>query len=110
MFSLKSNLKRLFALAGIAVALSVVSCSKESGNTSGLYVPTAEDATANATLLELQQGRVVYIENCGSCHSLYSPDDYSTSQWPGIMNDMAPEAGLSSSDKALALKYVKKGK
>jgi hypothetical protein len=111
MRSVRSHLPRIAATALISGIFFLASCSKDSpGNTSALYVPAAGDATANATLQELQQGRVIYIDNCGSCHSLYTPDEFSASQWSGIMNSMAPKAGLSSGDKALALKYVTRGK
>jgi hypothetical protein len=111
MLSVRSHFPGIAVTALIAGIFFLTSCSKNTpGNTSALYMPSAGDATANASLQELQQGRVIYIDNCGSCHSLYTPDDFSASQWPGIMNSMAPKAGLSSADKALALKYVTRGK
>lgn len=111
MVPVKSHLLGIAAIAMCTASFSLASCSKDSSaNTSDLYLPAAGDATANATLQELQQGRVIYVDNCGSCHGLYSPDDFSASQWSGIMNSMAPEAGLSSGDKSLALKYVTRGK
>lgn len=88
-----------------------VGCSKDSNaNTSGLYVPTVADTTANATLEELQQGRALYIDHCAACHSLYSPDDFSVSQWPQVLSSMSPRAGLSSANTLLVKKYLTKGK
>lgn len=61
------------------------SCTKIS--TSTLYDPVSSDATANATLVELQQGRTLYLNNCGRCHDLYSPDDFSASRWIRLQFD-----------------------
>jgi mono/diheme cytochrome c family protein len=106
---MKSKSVKSFAAILIITAALAVSCSKDKTNTSGLYVPGKEDATANATLQELQQGRVLYIDHCAACHSLYSPDDYSASQWPQILSGMAPRAGLSSDNTLLVKKYLTRG-
>ena len=89
-------------------------CSKDMGasnNSSGsMYIPTTSDVTSNATLAELQQGRTLYMNNCGTCHALYSPDNYSASSWSNILSNMVPRTGLSSVDATLVLKYVTRGK
>jgi hypothetical protein len=101
---------KLFA-ALVTIAALTVSCSKDNKvNTSGLYVPTQADVTSSATLQELQQGRVLYIDNCAACHNLYSPDDYSASQWSQVLSTMAPRAGLSNANTLLVKKYLTKGK
>jgi mono/diheme cytochrome c family protein len=83
------------------------SCKKSS--TASLYTPTSADATSTATLEELQQGRTLYINNCGRCHDLYSPDDYSSSQWKGIMPGMSPNTRMGASEVSLVTKYVTRG-
>ena len=86
-------------------------CSKNlTTNTDSLYVPKAADATSNATLADLQAGRTIFINNCGRCHNLNSPDSYSASNWKSIIPTMAPRAGLSATNTALVTKYVTKGK
>jgi len=102
---------RLIGFLSIGILLSMSSCKKSSfAATDTLYVPTASDVTTTATLAELQSGHTLYLNRCGSCHSLYSPDSYSASNWTSILSSMAPKAGLSSSDKALVYKYVTRGK
>jgi hypothetical protein len=90
----------------VAFAL-LSSCSTK--NSSSLYVPSNSDVTANATLAELEQGRTLYINNCGSCHGLYSPDNYSPSQWNGILSSMTPKTSLTSAQVTLVKKYVTRG-
>lgn len=86
------------------------SCTKNLGGSSSLYTPSTANVTATATLVELQQGRTFYMNNCNSCHSLYSPDSYSPTQWKSIMGSMAPRTGMSASEILLVTKYVCMGK
>lgn len=85
------------------------SCSKVGGGTGNLYTPTNADVTANATLEELQQGRTLYINNCGRCHSLVSPDDYTPGAWNSILASMTPKTSLTSAQVTLVKKYVTRG-
>lgn len=87
----------------------IFSCSKTDTSSGNLYVPSASDVTANATLEELQQGRVLYINNCGVCHSLYSPDSYSATKWKIIMTGMSPKTDMNSLQVSLVTKYVSRG-
>ena len=84
------------------------SCNKNSGGSS-IYTPTNADVTATATLQDLQLGRTLYMDNCNSCHSLYSPDDYTPIQWRSILPNMAPRTGMTSSEILLVTKYVTRG-
>lgn len=90
--------------------LFIVSCSKTGLSTNSLYVPLSSDATATATFDELTQGRTLYINNCNSCHSLYSPDNFTASGWKTIMTSMGPRTGLSSAQLTLITKYLTRGK
>ncbi len=92
----------------IFVLILAGSCKKNSGNSS-LYTPTNGDVTATATLQDLQQGRTLYMDNCNSCHSLYSPDDYTPAQWRTILPNMAPRTGMTSAQILLVTKYVTRG-
>lgn len=94
----------------ISVFLLIGSCTKNNVDTTALYIPTSADVTLTATLPELQQGRDLYVNNCGRCHGLYSPDNYNSSQWKSILNSMAPRTSLSTSEIQLVTKYVTKGK
>jgi mono/diheme cytochrome c family protein len=92
----------LILIVGISI-----SCSKST--TGSLYTPTSADVTATATLEELQQGRTLYINHCGACHNLYSPDDYSVSGWKSVMSNMAPKTSMNASQVTLVTKYVTRG-
>lgn len=83
--------------------------SKNDTSISNLYVPATNDVTSNATLDELSQGSQLYIDNCSRCHSLYSPNRYTASQWKFIVSVMAPRTPMSSSEVQLVTKYVTRG-
>jgi mono/diheme cytochrome c family protein len=106
------NMKTIKSLGLVALSLTFlllpVSCSKNK-DTNSLYTPTSADVTANATLDELQQGRSLYINNCGRCHALVSPDNYNPTQWKTILSSMAPRTNMSTSQVQLVTKYVSKG-
>ncbi len=104
--------RRVAALLSVAVLMvSLMSCSKNlTTNTDSLYVPTAADVTSSATLPDLQAGRSVFINSCGRCHNLYSPDNFSVANWRAIVPNMASRAGLSSTETTQVTKYVTRGK
>lgn len=95
----------------VAAALVLAAgCKKSDSGIASLYIPTSSDVTATATLDELQQGRTLYINNCNSCHDLYSPDSYTPSQWNNIMGNMGMETSMMSDQIILVKKYVSRGK
>ena len=96
---------------GLVVFFSFMgsACSKNDLSNSNLYVPGSSDVTSNATLEELTQGRQLYIDNCSSCHGLYSPDNFSASQWKSIVSVMAPRTPMSTSEVQLVTEYVTRG-
>jgi hypothetical protein len=104
----KKNFSFLIGLGAVLV-IFLSGCSKS--NTSGsLYTPTSADETSTATLADLQQGRTLYINNCNACHSLYSPDSYTSLQWKSVMSSMGPKTSMTTSQILLVTKYVTRGK
>jgi len=110
---IKRHLEKLFLAIVTVTIMSVafVGCSKNlTTNTDSLYVPTTTDVTSSATLADLQAGRSIFISSCGRCHSLYSPDSYTATNWKSIIPNMASKAGLSATQTAQVTKYVTRGK
>jgi mono/diheme cytochrome c family protein len=103
-------MKMKMMIAMISILALMASCTKSANTTGDLYVPTSADATANATLADLQQGRALYLNNCGKCHGLYSPDSFTSGQWKNnIMPSMGPKTSMNSTEKSLVTKYVTRG-
>jgi mono/diheme cytochrome c family protein len=101
--------KNYLLVLSVVVFIMIESCAKSGADSSSLYTPTSADVTATATLTDLQQGRSLYINNCGRCHGLYSPDNYSSAQWKSIISSMGPNTSLSASEILLVTKYVTRG-
>jgi hypothetical protein len=97
------------AVSLIAILGFTGSCKKIATDSSSLYSPTAANVTAKATLTELQQGRTLFINNCGNCHGLYSPDAFSVAQWKSVLGIMAPRTAMNTSQVLLVTKYVCRG-
>lgn len=105
------NKKVVFSLViGMIAMSSLVGCSKSSDPATSLYVPSAADVTANATLAQLQEGRALYVSHCASCHSLYNPDNYSASSWRSYVAKYGSRAGLTPAQETLVGLYGTRGK
>ncbi|MFZ4400277.1 MAG: hypothetical protein ACOYO1_09600 [Bacteroidales bacterium] len=105
-------MKNIICIIFIVGITFLVACRKDSTttSTSNLYTPASADVTANATLAELQQGRELYINNCGSCHNLYSPDSYTPTAWKTNIAKMSPKTSMNAAKVSLVTKYVCRGK
>ncbi len=87
----------IFLLSGLLLACST-----------SLYVPTENTLYSKETVGALQQGRKIYINKCGNCHTLYLPEKYNTSQWRTQTERMAKKAKLNPWEKELILRYLTK--
>jgi hypothetical protein len=69
---------------------------------------TASDASrANVELAELQQGRTLLIQKCGSsCHKTPMPGDHPAVEWPKKLDEMAERSKLEPMQRALIEKYL----
>ena len=84
--------------------------TNSTNNSSPYYIPTKSDTTAKASLSDLASGRNILLQNCGTCHSVPLPDNYTISQWKNYVPNMGSRAQLSANDELLLLKYVCRGK
>jgi mono/diheme cytochrome c family protein len=72
-----------------------------------LYTPTAADAAAqNIRLDYLNQGKVLYLKNCSSCHNLHLPAEYTRMQWVTSINKMQKRAKITDDQKELIFRYL----
>lgn len=81
-------------LCGVVAALSAVSCTPK----------TIAVETVKAE--ELAQGKTIFENSCARCHDLPEPTGFSSQDWVGIMNAMAPKAKLNDEQHQLVYKYV----
>ena len=87
----------------LGIAAIAFSCSP------ALYVPTLSQQTASASLTQLQAGRALYVEKCGSCHALVLPEKHSKQEWKHFLDEMQQKASINDPQKEQILMYLSKG-
>lgn len=99
---MKFSYKKIVVTALAVMAL--IACTKS------LYEPNAGNTAKNADITQLKQGRELYVNKCGKCHELFSPNKYNKADWGKWVDRMAPKSKLTAEEKAKVLAYVTKGK
>lgn len=94
--------KVLYSAAFVAFCIVVYACSTT------LYLPTQADAQKTDVSIDtLTIGRNIYINNCGSCHRLHSPESFSKKEWTDVLPSMFKKAKMKKDDARLVLSYIK---
>ena len=83
----------IFGLLFVSIA-----CSQQ------LYVP--KNAISGINILDLQNGRNLYVTNCASCHQLFLPKQFSEEDWIKNLNSMQIRANISEEQKKLIYQYL----
>ena len=96
--------KKTISVVYIVVFAVAISC------TSALYIPSARQETSTTSLSELKLGRKLYIQKCGSCHTLFLPEKYTKQEWNHWLDEMEPLVSMNTSEKERIFKYLTKGK
>ena len=48
----------------------------------------------------------LYEARCGVCHVAYAREQFRPDEWPGILDEMAPRAGLTRSQRERVTAYL----
>jgi cbb3-type cytochrome oxidase cytochrome c subunit len=102
-FHLLYNQRIILKLAA-AVTIIVAACG------TALYIPAENQSTAGASYKDLLEGREIYINKCGGCHSLITPEKFEVSEWGKWVERMGPKAHISEDEKRSILAYLTKGR
>jgi nitrate/TMAO reductase-like tetraheme cytochrome c subunit len=92
--------------------LAILSCTFLFACAAKNLIPTENDAQRVAakfpgiSLSDLNQGKVLFENNCGNCHGLSKSYHESESEIRKIMPEMAQKSEISSKDEDLILKYL----
>jgi hypothetical protein len=87
-------------ISGLFSAIVLAGCAP------ALYQPMPEHASGNVTHEDLLKGRSLYVNSCGSCHSLYVPDQYNEKVWKENLDEMQERSKITDPEKALILAYL----
>ena len=91
-------------LTVLSIIVLFISCAP------ALYIPGKDNVTLGSDLAELQAGRKLYVNKCGSCHTLILPEKHTAAQWPGMETRMEARSKITPGESKLILKYLLKGK
>ncbi|MBM4165765.1 MAG: hypothetical protein FJ218_02420 [Ignavibacteria bacterium] len=70
------------------------------------HIQYAQSKWLGTTLMDLHQGRELYIVKCSGCHTLYEPQKRSEFQWNEILNEMKSRVKITEDETELILKYL----
>ncbi len=96
--------KTIVSIALFSIALFLQSC--DTPNAAAKTDKPAEKAVATASKEVIAQGKSLYETKCGRCHALYKTTDFTVIQWRKNVNDMAPKANLSDTEREAVFAYV----
>lgn len=95
------NSRALRIIVVLFISASLYQCS------AALYMPQVSDAEKAGTTLDvLVTGRKLYVGHCGSCHSLFLPEQFTSEQWTKSMGKMQGEAHISDEERDLIVNYL----
>lgn len=92
-------MKSLFASATFILVL-LASCTPKASTVA--EAPKSATSTAE----QIAQGKTIYETSCKRCHKLYEPTQFTSVEWVGIMNAMAPKAKLTEEQHQWVYDYV----
>lgn len=97
---------KIHVLTLLIASLAWVGCATNKYETLA-PVPTSAMAKKSGQLLStLEQGRIVYLAQCGRCHEHQFPDTVNAKDWHVVVPGMAWNAGISRSDEKAVLAYL----
>ncbi len=91
---------RKIIFSGLVSAIALASCAP------ALYKPRPEHASGNAKYEDLVKGRSLYVNSCGSCHTLHLPEQYTEKVWIENLDEMQERAKITDQEKTLILTYL----
>lgn len=92
-------MKSLFAAATFTLVL-LASCAPKA-------TPVAEaPKSVTSTAEQIAQGKTIFETACKRCHDLPEPTKFTSVEWVGIMNSMAPKAKLTDEQHQWVYDYV----
>ena len=99
-------MKKSITLVACILLLAACASKKTTISLTDLDATRAAAKYPGASLASLQNGKLLYEENCGSCHGLKNPTAYNEEQWGKHVKRMAPKAKIDKPTEDLILQYV----
>ena len=90
------NARRRSSLIGwsVAVGLTLAACSAGLPHPNNQHLTAARQSEPNVSLADLDRGRSLYVQKCGSCHALRDPSSLPPEQWRHEIDEMESKQGV----------------
>ncbi|WP_130734189.1 cytochrome c [Flavobacterium sp. J27] len=90
-------------ITGFVLGFFLVACSS-----SKKTVETTEVVASKEVVLspEHAEGKMLYENNCGKCHALFSADKFTKEQWEPIVLRMQKKARITDAQRDLVFNYL----
>jgi hypothetical protein len=72
-------------------------------------ITPVKEQTETKPEVKYLEGKTLFQDNCGKCHELFQPSQFSKAQWAKIVPAMAKEAKLNATQENQILLYVQYG-
>lgn len=88
--------------------LSLVACATKAANSVASLetAPTKEFAIANFSEDQLNQGKILFENNCAQCHKLFEPESRDAEKWNNVLKRMIPKTDLAYEEGRLVQGYL----
>lgn len=93
---------RILTVAALAVIVFSCATKKESPKIVDVIKPVKSVESTPA----VASGQSLYDKNCGGCHKLYKPTEFSKEDWKPILVSMQKKAHLDDAEMALISDYI----
>ncbi len=99
-------MKKIWKIAALLVLLYSCAVSKELQPTQADVDHFNQSGKASVALPDLQRGLQLYVSNCGGCHNLFLPKQFSEEKWRHELPEMFEEAKVGGEEAALIERYI----
>ncbi len=100
--------KTIVIIGAVATTMLLTQCAKKTSPGSKKMTPAEEVAAVKSHYTEDQiaKGQPIFEANCGKCHDLRQPPEFTVHQWDKILPDMSSKAKLSKDDAGVLRAWV----
>ena len=86
--------------------LELVGCGVRIPQVTPELVAVAKQRDASLTAERLEGGRSLYVNRCGSCHSLSAPGEYVEREWNSWVHKMAGKAHIDRDQEVSIVTFL----
>ena len=102
-------MKRIIVLIALCMPMALFTqCGDKTVVAKTTVTPTDEVAEMKAKYTDQQKadGKLVFENNCGKCHDLHQPAEFTVARWDNILPKMCKKAKLTADQAALVRAWV----